>query len=181
MDGYAPSIDQNDSRRDEGVPEGAVDEDAPKAPTKAAPGRVDVAALNQGKVVSVDAPKAPELPPPQAVDKAIKTIQKYKTAGDGGVCLKTLGAYVRNAATKGDQDPKFRTIPLENAAFKKRVAGLVGGVALLRAVGFAKDEAAGKLELSLEKREANKALLAETLSKLEAAYAAYVAGKAWEG
>ena len=74
------------------------------------------------------------------MDKAISTIQKYKTAGDGGTCLKTLGAYLRNALNKGDQDEKYRKIPLDNAAFKKRVSGLVGGIALLKAVGFVKSE-----------------------------------------
>ena len=110
------------------------------------------------------------------MDKAIASLQRYKTAGDGATALKTLGAYVRNAINKGDQDAKFRTIPLDNAAFKKRVSGLVGGVALLKAVGFAKDEAAGVLQLSLEAREANKQLLADSLAKLEKGYADYVAG-----
>ena len=108
------------------------------------------------------------------MDKAISTIQKYKTAGDGGTCLKTLGAYLRNALNKGDQDEKYRKIPLDNAAFKKRVSGLVGGIALLKAVGFVKD--ATHLELTLAVRDSNKALLEETLAKLEKAHAAYVAG-----
>jgi len=83
---------------------------------------------------------------------------------------------VRNAVAKGEADAKFRTINLDNAAFKKRVATLVGGVALLRAVGFVKDDAARTLALSLEARAANLALLTETLAKLEAGHAAYVAG-----
>ena len=108
------------------------------------------------------------------MDKAISTIQKYKTAGDGGTCLKTLGAYLRNAINKGDQDENYRTIPLDNAAFKKRVSGLVGGIALLKAVGFVKSET--HLELPLAARDTNKVLLEETLAKLEKAHAAYVAG-----
>ena len=82
-----PSIDQNDERRNDACP--TTDEPAP-APAP---------------------PKKVDLPPPEAVDKAISTIQKYKTAGDGGTCLKTLGAYLRNALNKGDQDEnigKFR-------------------------------------------------------------------------
>jgi len=83
---------------------------------------------------------------------------------------------VRNAATKGDQDPKFRNIPTDGKAFKQRVAPLVGGVALLKAVGFVKNDAEGQLQLDLPTREANLALLNETLAKLEAGYAAYVNG-----
>mmetsp|Transcript_19858 Transcript_19858/g.59112 ORF Transcript_19858/g.59112 Transcript_19858/m.59112 type:complete len:220 (+) Transcript_19858:759-1418(+) len=167
VEGYNATIDTNDARRDQGVP----------AEPPAAPARVDVAQLAKGKVVAEGAPKAPELPPPQAVDKAIASLQRYKTAGDGATALKTLGAYVRNALAKGDQDPKFRTIKLDNAAFKKRVSGLVGGVALLKAVGFVKDEGEGVLQLSLEARDANKALLEETVGKLEKGYNDYLAGK----
>ena len=72
------------------------------------------------------------------------------------------------------QDEKYRKIPLDNAAFKKRVSGLVGGIALLKAVGFVKSET--HLELPLAARDANKALLEETLAKLEKAHAAYCAG-----
>ena len=149
MHGYAPSIDQNDSRRNDGVPE--EEAEAPKI-----------------KIAKKD------LSPVEQVDKAISTIQKYKAAGDGGTCLKTLGAYLRNALTKGDQDVKFRKIPLDNAAFKKRVSGLVGGIALLRAVGFTKDDT--HLELTLAARDANRVLLEGTLVKLGAAHTAYCAG-----
>ena len=151
VDGYNPSIDQNDDRRNDACPTSTEE----PAPAPAPPKKVD-------------------LPPSEAVDKAISTIQKYKTAGDGGTCLKTLGAYLRNALNKGDQDEKYRKIPLDNAAFKKRVSGLVGGIALLKAVGFVKSET--HLELPLAARDANRALLEETLAKLEKAHAAYVAG-----
>ena len=69
---------------------------------------------------------------------------------------------------------RYRKIPLDNAAFKKRVSGLVGGIALLKAVGFVKSET--HLELPLDARDANRALLEETLAKLEKAHAAYCAG-----
>ena len=151
VDGYNPSIDQNDDRRNDACP---TTEEEPVAPV-----------VQQKKV---------DLPPGEQVDKAISTIQKYKTAGDGGTCLKTLGAYLRNALNKGDQDEKYRKIPLDNAAFKKRVSGLVGGIALLKAVGFVKSET--HLELPLAVRDANRALLEETLAKLEKAHAAYCAG-----
>ena len=149
VDGHNPSIDQNDDRRNDACP--TTDEPAP-APAP---------------------PKKVDLPPPNKSTR-LSTIQKYKTAGDGGTCLKTLGAYLRNALNKGDQDEKYRKIPLDNAAFKKRVSGLVGGIALLKAVGFVKSET--HLELPLAARDANKALLEETLAKLEKAHAAYCAG-----
>ena len=110
VDGYNPSIDQNDDRRNDACP-----------------------TLRRGACSGSCTTEEVDLPPSEQVDKAISTIQKYKTAGDGSTCLKTLGAYLRNALNKGDQDEKYRKIPLDNAAFKKRVSGLVGGIALLKA------------------------------------------------
>ncbi|KAJ1451771.1 hypothetical protein M885DRAFT_569608 [Pelagophyceae sp. CCMP2097] len=49
----------------------------------------------------------------------------------------------------------------------------VGGLALLKAVGFVKDDANAKLELSLEALQANAALLEATLVKLEKGYEVY--------
>ena len=184
VDGYNPSIDNNEARRDANVPPPAEGDDeakageAPSSAKAAAPApRIDVAMLSKGKIVEAGAARKPDLPPAEAVDKAIATLQKYKTAGDGGVALKTLGAYVRNALTKGDQDPKFRNIPTDGNAFKKRVAPLVGGVALLKAIGFVKNDDEAQLQLALEARDANMALLKETLDKLEKGYEAYMTGK----
>ena len=73
-DGYNPSIDQSDARRDAALPAGAAAGDGDEAKGEA--GRVDVAKLAEGKVVSENAPPPPTLDPPAAVDKAIATLQK---------------------------------------------------------------------------------------------------------
>ena len=114
-DGYAPSVDQNDARRDGQVPVTA----APEAPpSKAAP-----------PIVITN--------PAEKVDKTIASLAKYKTGGDGGVALTTLSAYLRNAIDKGTDDPKFLRIPLDSKGFKDRVQPLIGGATLLKAIGFA--------------------------------------------
>lgn len=151
-DGYAPPVDHNTDRRD----------------------KLNVSKLSEGKVVTVAESKKEELSDPAKVDKAVATLFKYKTGGDGGVALKTLMAYVRNAIDKGDKDAKFLSIPTDGKAFKERVAPLIGGVALLKALGFVKNDAV--LTLDPATRTANLALLTSSLNKLNAAYTAYVNG-----
>ena len=74
-DGYNPSIDQSDARRDAALPADAAADEAKAAD------RVDVAQLANGKVVSETAPPPPTLDPPAAVDKAIATLQKCVFGG----------------------------------------------------------------------------------------------------
>mmetsp|Transcript_19185 Transcript_19185/g.24892 ORF Transcript_19185/g.24892 Transcript_19185/m.24892 type:complete len:401 (+) Transcript_19185:63-1265(+) len=159
VDGYAPSIDQNDARR----------EDFAKASAD-----IDVAKLNQGKVVqkSEIAPKENNLSPEEKIDKAIASISKYKTAGDGGVALKTLAAYIRNVLK---DDPKFLSIPTDGRAFKERVAPLIGGIALLKAIGFSKSSDSAFLVLDSDSKAQNLSLIQNTLTKLTQAHAAYLA------
>ena len=179
VDGYAPSIDNNDARRDAKVPAPSDDGDCKMDDASAAAGRpkharVDVSQLAKGKVVAEGSAK-PADPPSVTVDKSVASLKKYKVGGDGGTALKTLGAYLRNATLKGGQDAKFLAIPTDNAAFKQRVAPLVGGIALLKAVGFVKNDETAKMELAPETRAANLPLLQASLIKLEAAYAEYMA------
>lgn len=87
------------------------------------------------------------------VANCISKLKQYRVAGDGLVALKTLHVYVNNLLEKPMEDPKFRTIKLTNAAFKKRVASLVGGVALLKALGFVKNEQEEVLYLTVEARD----------------------------
>ena len=54
------------------------------------------------------------------------------------------------------EEEKFQTINLENAAFKKRVGALSGGISLLRAVGFSKDFVQDKLVLDKAKLDLEK-------------------------
>mmetsp|Transcript_9420 Transcript_9420/g.30741 ORF Transcript_9420/g.30741 Transcript_9420/m.30741 type:complete len:410 (+) Transcript_9420:404-1633(+) len=160
-DGYAPSIDQNDERRNQGVVLAGGKDDDDDQEGKATTTTTKKAAP----------PAATATTPTERVDKAIASLSKYKTGGDGGVALKTLAAYVRNAADKGNDDPKYLSIPIDSRAFKERVLPLIGGTALLRAVGFEKTDDAFKLDQST--RDTNLTLLKDTLAKLTLAHANY--------
>lgn len=48
------------------------------------------------------------------------------------------------------QEEKFRSINLDNNAYKNRVATCIGGTSLLKSVGFAKEES--RLYMSMEVR-----------------------------
>ncbi|TMW62862.1 hypothetical protein Poli38472_005480 [Pythium oligandrum] len=106
------------------------------------------------------------LSPEEQVVFNIEKLKKYRVGGDGLTALKTLNVYVKNLIEKPDEE-KFRTINLENPAFRKRVASLVGGVALLKALGYEKDEADGLLKLAVENRKDD--LLQYTRTSLERA------------
>ncbi|KAG7393285.1 hypothetical protein PHYPSEUDO_011290 [Phytophthora pseudosyringae] len=96
--------------------------------------------------------KSPVLTPKEQVVKNVGILKKYRVGNDGLTALKTLNVYVKNLIEKPDED-KFRTINLENPAFRKRVASLAGGVAFLKSLGYEKDEADGNLKLSMENRD----------------------------
>ena len=87
--------------------------------------------------------------------------------------MKTLGAYLKNLAEKPEEE-KYRSINAENPKFKQRIAQLIGGVALLKAVGFEKDDAEGKFVLGADAHAANLDVIKATLAKLEEGYNAYV-------
>ena len=79
-------------------------------------------------------------------------------------------AYIKNIADNPAEE-KFRNINLENKAYKTRIAPVVGGVGLLKAVGFVKNDAAGKWELTADQVDAT--LLGQVKRKLEGAIQAY--------
>ncbi|KAJ0412866.1 hypothetical protein ATCC90586_002496 [Pythium insidiosum] len=108
------------------------------------------------------------LPREEQIVVNVEKLKKYRVGGDGLTALKTLNVYVKNLIEKPDED-KFRSINLENAAFRKRVASLVGGVAFLKALGYEKDEQSGLLTLAVENRDAK--LLQHARSMLERAIA----------
>ena len=89
---------------------------------------------------------------------------------DGGVALKTLLAYIKNIADNPAEE-KFRSIKLDNKAYKTRIGPVVGGNGLLKAVGFVKNDEEGKWELTSDRVDG--ALLSEVKRKLESAIQAY--------
>ncbi|CAI5744177.1 unnamed protein product [Peronospora destructor] len=111
---------------------------------------------------------SPVLTPKEQVVKNVGILKKYRVGNDGLTALKTLNVYVKNLVEKPDEE-KFRTINLENPAFRKRVASLVGGVAFLKSLGYKKDEADGNLKLTVENRDVE--LLQYARSQLEGAIA----------
>jgi len=102
------------------------------------------------------------------IQECIQKVSSYRAGGDGERCLKVLLAYVKNVVENDDE--KFRTINMDNKAFKMRVKPFIGGKQLLLAVGFHADEQGDKLVLSAD---ADKTLLAETKVRLEKAIADY--------
>lgn len=53
------------------------------------------------------------------IDEYIAKVSSYKAGGDGGICLKTLLAYIKNVV-ENPSDEKFRKINMENKAYKTR-------------------------------------------------------------
>ncbi|KAI9987709.1 hypothetical protein PInf_023753 [Phytophthora infestans] len=106
---------------------------------------IDVAPIDVSSKKSVLTPK-------EQIVKNVGILKKYRVGNDGLTALKTLNVYVKNLVEKPEEE-KFRIINLENAAFRKRVASLVGGVAFLKSLGYEKDEADGNLKLSVENRD----------------------------
>lgn len=108
------------------------------------------------------------LTPEEAVVSNVEKLKKYRVGGDGLTALKTLNVYLKNLVEKPEDD-KFRTINLENAAFRRRVGGLMGGVAFLKSLGFQKVEDEGLLKLAVDKRDVK--LLQFARTKVDAAIA----------
>ena len=76
---------------------------------------------------------------PAKIDEYLQKVSSYRAGGDGGKCLKILKAYVGNAADNPDEE-KFKTINMENKAFKTKIKPFIGAKHLLLAVGFAQKE-----------------------------------------
>lgn len=101
------------------------------------------------------------LSPTEQVVASVEKLKKYRVGGDGLTALKTLNVYVKNLLEKPEDD-KFRTINVENAAFRRRVASLVGGIAFLKSLGFEKVEGEGLLKLTPERRDSTLLQFART-------------------
>ncbi|TYZ64538.1 hypothetical protein PybrP1_004560 [[Pythium] brassicae (nom. inval.)] len=133
------------------------------------PAAVDTAsAAAETEAKKPSATPAASLSPTEQVAASVEKLKKYRVGGDGLTALKTLNVYVTNLLEKPEDD-KFRTINLENAAFRRRVASLVGGIAFLKGLGFEKVEGEGLLKLAPEHRDV--ALLQFARTQVDAAIA----------
>jgi hypothetical protein len=123
-DGYNPSgLMASISKDDEKA------ERAERAAAAASPGSTASGSSASGKSL----PAAAGATGAAAVDTAIASICKYKVGGDGGKCLALLDLFLKNVVEKPTED-KYRSINTESNAFKSKVAGLAGGIGLLKAV-----------------------------------------------
>eukprot|EP01039_Chlorochromonas_danica_P008045 gene8045-8875_t len=127
------------------------------------------AATGTQPAVQSAAQAQPELSAAERVDHAISTISRYRTGGDGGAALRLLVTFLKNIVEQ-PQEAKYRSINTESAAYKGKLLPLVGPAALLKAVGFEKDEATGKLKYD---GDGASPLLRSTLQKLVEAEALY--------
>jgi UBX domain-containing protein 1/4 len=158
VDGYAPDgiqydVDASQAEQRGGgvVAAGAVAADAESASTSTTNKRAKTA----------DASK---------IDDYIKKVASYKAGGDGGKCLKVLKIYIANVVDNPTEE-KYKTINMENKAYKAKVKPFVGAKSLLLAVGFQQAEN-DPTSLILDP-ETDAQLLASTKQKLEDAIIAY--------
>jgi hypothetical protein len=179
VDGYAPSIIQYSVPSDaaEHTTHSSADDSAVTKPSTTTAAPVAKKAPVSSSSSSSSAPKkassssaADNQDPAQKVDSAIGMIARYRTGGDGGAALKLLLTFVKNIVDNPDE-PKFRSINTEGAAFKTRLMPLVGPMILLRAVGFEKSEEDGKLKFDGPATASS--LIASTALKLTQAEALY--------
>lgn len=163
VDGYNPSAVQYDQSAGP-TPEGAGASSSSTAAAAPAAAPAPAAKATTGAIV----PGAAISDPSTAIDGAISTISKYRTSGDGGNALKLLLTFVGNVH-KNPTEAKYRSINTEGNAYKNKLAGLVGPVTLLRALGFEKTDD-GKMKLQ---GDSSLPLVASTFNKLTAAEEAY--------
>jgi len=162
VDGYNPSAIQYDSKLESSHAHAHGDADA-KADHKGTSSSSSVSAGDKKGGASSSSAAAPAPAPAKKVasssssastsslskeeiiNKAIDTISKYKTGGDGGNALKLLITFVKNVIDNPTQ-AKFRSINTESAAYKNKLQPFIGTSSLLKAVGFAEEE--GKLRIA---------------------------------
>jgi hypothetical protein len=72
----------------------------------------------------------------EKTDAAIEVLASYKLGGKGLECVRTLAKMLGNVSAH-PQEAKFRRVNLHNDAFKAKVGALKGGLAVLKAAGFA--------------------------------------------
>eukprot|EP00608_Synchroma_pusillum_P001020 CAMPEP_0198430806 /NCGR_PEP_ID=MMETSP1452-20131203/15757_1 /TAXON_ID=1181717 /ORGANISM="Synchroma pusillum, Strain CCMP3072" /LENGTH=400 /DNA_ID=CAMNT_0044151259 /DNA_START=18 /DNA_END=1218 /DNA_ORIENTATION=- len=153
VDGYNPSAVQYDRPAEGAEGEAGAEPAAVAAPAPA------------------PAPAVPERTPAEIVDVSIEKLKRYRVGGDGGVALRTLKKLIENVANN-PAEPRFRAINLDNRAIKQKVTSLVGGLALLKACGFAKDPEENRLVMP-DEAAVDGAFLSATVAKLAQAIAQY--------
>jgi hypothetical protein len=115
-------------------------------------------------------PKKSHAPDVAKVDDYIKKVSSYRAGGDGGKSLKILKAYVGNVADNPGEE-KFRSINMENKAFKTKIKPFIGAKQLLVAIGFTPKE--GDPTHLVLKDDADPKVLLSTKTKLEKALATF--------
>lgn len=163
-DGYNPSAIQYDQKGPDSDTKGAgaagADAKSAAAPAEAKPvTRVSVPSSKSSGPVSN---------PVAVIDTSIETLMKYRSGGDGGNALKLLLTFVKNVVDN-PIETKYRSINAESAVYKSKLSSLVGPAALLKALGFEKNDE-GKLVL---REGEDRALLSSTATKLAQAAATY--------
>jgi UBX domain-containing protein 1/4 len=142
-------------------PDGIQYDIAPGSPSPAhAAGVEDTDAPPKPKKVTADSSK---------IDEYIAKVASYRAGGDGGNCLKILKAYIGNVVDHPTEE-KYKTINMENKAYKTKVKPFIGAKSLLLACGFAPPESGNGETLVLAEEDAHIELLMATRAKLEAAF-----------
>lgn len=174
VDGYNPSAVQYEMDVDPPVPPAVpASASAPASASSASSGSSGGVAERSASAAPARTTGASAAPavenPEQKIDSAIETLMKYRANGAGGNALKLLFTFVNNVADSPDE-PKFRAINTESAAYKSKLAPLVGPLVLLKSLGFQKVEEEGKLKLD---GSINRALFISTRDKLSRAEITY--------
>lgn len=174
VDGYNPSIGDKSApmpasesitpaKRD------AADEKKAPAPSSSATQKKTTSSSSSSSTASKD---QAIVDPVQKIDSSIQTILRYRTGGDGGTALKLLLTFVNNIVNNPNE-VKYRAINTESAAYKTKLAHIVGPVQLLKAVGFEKNDEDGKLYYQPPMGVVATPLLIETAAKLTTAEATF--------
>jgi thiol-disulfide isomerase/thioredoxin len=179
VDGYNPSAIQYDVKGPEakGGGGGSAPAASSAAAAAAAQPKTSAPVATEAKAEAKKPPSAaskagpsePITDPVAVIDTAIQKLMQYRAGGDGGSALKLLLAFVKNVVDN-PSEPKYRSINAESSVYKNKLGILVGPSALLRALGFEKNDE-GKLVL---KEGEDAALLRQTSEKLARALETFV-------
>jgi len=104
-----------------------------------------------------------EKSPVERAEASIKVVEAFRVGGKGYECVKTVKKMLSNVQSN-PSEAKYRKVNLNNETFKAKVGSVQGGVALLKAAGFAvSDEDQSALVLA---QDADLHRLAQVLEKV---------------